>query len=248
MLRTLIDLFRHARRTVVLTGAGISTPSGIPDFRTARSGLWQSADPAEVASLAAFLHDPRPFYEWVTPLVESVLHARPNAAHHALADLERSGRIHAIITQNIDNLHQQAGSRTVHAIHGHLREMACLGCGRLYDSRPFLAELVQRRQVPFCDCGGTLKPQVVLFGEALPRAGMLAAQEAAEQCDLMIVAGSSLEVHPAAGLPLVAKRAGARLAIINLTPTALDQSADIVLLRDVTEVLPRLAAPFLSRF
>lgn len=241
-IRQAIEWLQAARSAVALTGAGLSTPSGIPDFRSPHVGLWQRADPFEVADVRGFRRNPQAFYDWIGPLVRQALKARPNAAHRALAQLERAGRLRALITQNIDDLHERAGSRMVHALHGHMREMHCLACGREYDGALLLRDFLQHGQLPFCDCGRVLKPKVVLFGELLPREVLTAAQVAAAACDLMIVAGSSLEVHPAADLPLLAQRAGARLIIVNLSPTPLDETADLVLRGNVVDVLPRLAA------
>jgi len=236
---------RQAKYAVALTGAGISTPSGIPDFRSPESGVWQKVDPMEVASIYAFRHNPKAFFDWIRPLAHTTLRAQPNPAHFALADLEANGRLRAIITQNIDLLHTKAGSQTVYEVHGSLRRATCQGCHAQIDALPMWQQFVQDNQVPTCDsCGAVLKPNVVLFGEMLPALAMHLAQDAARHCDVMLVAGSSLETAPAGDLPMLAKQAGAKLIIVNLGPTHMDKEADLLFREDVAEFLPLLAAPF----
>jgi NAD-dependent deacetylase len=240
-----IALLREAKHAVALTGAGISTPSGIPDFRSPDSGVWQHVDPMNVASIYAFRHNPQAFFDWIRPLANTTLQAKPNPAHFALANLETSGRLQAVITQNIDLLHSKAGSHTVYEIHGSLRRATCQGCHAQIEALPMWQQFVQDSRVPTCaGCGAVLKPNVVLFGEMLPALVMHLAQDAARSCDLMLVAGSSLETAPAGDLPLLAKRAGARLIIVNLGPTHMDKEADLLFREDVAELLPLLAAPF----
>lgn len=236
------SLLHSADSGIAFTGAGISTPSGIPDFRSPGSGLWEHADPMEVASIWSFRTNPQRFFEWVRPLAAGLLEAEPNPAHFALAHLEKMGHLDAVITQNIDNLHQRADSRRVLEIHGHLRTATCLKCGHQEQIAGEIDTFVERGTIPRCDeCGATVKPDVVLFGEILPMDVMAEATRAAEACDVMLVAGSSLEVTPAADLPASAVRAGARLIIVNRDPTPLDHKADVVVHGDVAEVLPRLA-------
>lgn len=233
-------LIAQARRIVAMTGAGISTPSGIPDFRSPASGLWDHTDPLEVASIFAFRHHPQRFYNWVRPLTLLLLEARPNPAHYALAALEREGKLKAIITQNIDGLHHKAGSQTVYELHGHLREVTCTKCYAVQDSAAAFAKFIADGQAPRHHCGGVLKPNVILFGEQLPMREFVLAQVATKEADLMLVAGSSLEVAPASDLPDLALENRAKLIIINYQPTYLDFRADVVIRADVAEVLPRL--------
>lgn len=241
-------LLQQSRHTIALTGAGISTPSGIPDFRSPHSGLWEHADPVEVASIYAFRHRPQAFYNWIHPLTQLVLQAQPNAAHLALAWLEAYGPVKGIITQNIDMLHTKAGSRTVYEVHGHLREATCLGCKSVYPTDTILPEFVASGEMPRCvGCGQVLKPNVILFGELLPTDVLRRAQLQARACDVMMVVGSSLEVAPAGDLPLLAKESGASLIIVNLSETHLDSIADVVIRADVVDVLPKLADFFMSR-
>lgn len=236
------ELICRARRAVVLTGAGISTPSGIPDFRSEGTGLWSRDEPLEVASLATFRIHPERFYAWFRPLAGQIFEAQPNRAHRALAQMEERGHLRAVITQNIDMLHQKAGSKNVIELHGTLRTLSCTQCFRQVDSSSYLRPFVERGEIPRCpQCQGVLKPDVILFGEQLPQKAWFAAQSEARGCDLMLVAGSSLEVLPAAGLPMQAVEHGAHLIIINHSPTYLGLRADLVIQEDVAEVLPRIA-------
>ncbi len=235
------EMIRRSRYLVALTGAGISTPSGIPDFRSEGSGLWTIYDPMEVASIWAFSRRPEAFFEWVRPLARMIRAARPNPAHYALARLEAAGILKALITQNIDELHQKAGSRRVIEVHGHLREATCIRCYRKVPAAPYLDAFLENGTIPRCEvCGGVLKPNVILFGEQLPAQAFLAAQQEARRADVFLVAGSSLEVAPAGDLPILAKEHGARLILINLSPTAADRYADLQIRGDVAEILPLL--------
>ncbi len=233
-------LVDQAAAVVAITGAGISTPSGIPDFRSPDSGLWDSADPLAVASIFAFRQKPQQFYDWIRPLSHQIVAAEPNPAHYALTTLERAGKLKAIVTQNIDTLHSKAGSQTVYELHGHLREMTCIRCYETLDSATILAQFLQDGLVPQHHCGGVLKPNVILFGEQLPVREYVSAQLAIKEADLILVVGSSLEVSPASDLPEIGLENGARLIIINYHPTYLDRRADLVIHADVAKVLPRI--------
>jgi NAD-dependent deacetylase len=240
-LEQAIDLLRAATYAVALTGAGLSTPSGIPDFRGDYSGLWRHADPLSVASIWAFHDDPGLFYGWIKPVILRAMSARPNSAHVTLAEWEQAGRLKAVITQNIDSLHQQAGSRRVLEVHGHTRTATCMSCRHTIAADPLWSAVVNGGQLISCpQCGGVLKPDVILFGEPLPYATISAAQQETLTCDLMLVIGTSLEVMPAADLPLLAKRRGARIILVNLTPTPLDEHFDVVIHTDVVKALRAL--------
>lgn len=246
LTRQAVDLLKQATYAVALTGAGISTPSGIPDFRSPGSGVWENVNPMEVASIYAFQHRPQAFYNWFYPLTKLLMEATPNAAHVALAQLETHGPLQGVITQNIDMLHTKAGSQTVYEVHGHLRKATCLKCDKQFDAEPFLQKFIKTANVPRCPhCEGALKPDVILFGELLPMKVFQMAQHEAQTCDLMLVAGSSLEVSPVADLPLVARRNGAHIIIVNFTETHVDAWADVVIHADVVEVLPKLAEAFI---
>ncbi len=241
------EVLRSAKHTVVLTGAGISTPSGIPDFRSEGTGLWSHDEPLEVASLSTFRTHPQKFYDWFRPLASQIFDARPNQAHLALARLEQSGRLASLATQNIDMLHQKAGSANLIELHGTLATLSCTQCFRKVDSLPYLKPFVEAGTLPICPhCGGILKPDVILFGEQLPQKAWFDAQRASRACDLMIVAGSSLEVLPVAGLPMQAIDRGAHLLIINNSPTYLDVRADAVLHGDVVDIIPAIVEQALN--
>jgi NAD-dependent deacetylase len=236
------ELFRRARRVVVLTGAGVSTPSGIPDFRSEGTGLWSRDEPMEVASLSTFRTHPERFFQWFRPLAGQIFNAQPNAAHRALAEMEQAGISLTIITQNIDMLHQKAGSKKVIEMHGTLQTLSCTSCYRKYDSKVFVEIFIADGSIPHCTaCGGTLKPDVILFGEQLPQSALFEAQSAARACDLMVVAGSSLEVLPVAGLPMQAVDRGAHLIVINNSPTYINVRADVVIMDDVASIIPEIA-------
>lgn len=237
------NLLAQARHAVALTGAGISTPSGIPDFRSEDTGLWSSYNPMEVATLHAFRHHPDQFFDWIRPLARRLFAAQPNAAHAALAQLQAANQIHAIITQNIDGLHQRAGARHVIELHGNVYSGTCVSCYRVYRSDKFYSDLIDQRVIPRCpECGGVIKPNVILYGEALPVKALMAARRAVSRCDVLLIAGSSLEVAPASDLPMLARARQAKLIMINRGSTYLDDHCDVIIHEDVAEVLPAVAA------
>jgi len=204
----------------VLTGAGVSTESGIPDFRSA-TGIWAEVDPFEVASIRAFHRDPERVWRFYGQRIHLLRDAEPNAAHFALVELERRGLVRAVVTQNIDTLHERAGSREVVEVHGSIRSATCLSCLWSEPADRVLAQL-EETPVPLCPhCGAVLKPGVVMFGELLPADAMERATELARSSALVLVVGSSLEVWPVAGLPLEAPA----FAVVNRGPTALDDRA-----------------------
>lgn len=240
-LAEVANRMRQARHMVAFTGAGISTPSGVPDFRSAGSGLWAQVDPMQAASLTAFRRSPQKFYEWLHPLVASGAAAQPNPAHLALARLEQAGRLQAVITQNIDNLHQRAGSHNVIHLHGSLQTCTCPGCQRGFSFGPFEQELIHNHSLPRCPfCSAILKPGITLYEEMLPAQAWEEASEHALQADLMLVIGTSLEVSPANHIPLMALQAGADLVINTRSTTFLNERAWHVFKDDVAEVLPLL--------
>jgi NAD-dependent deacetylase len=216
----LAELIRERQPCVVLTGAGVSTESGIPDFRS-ETGIWAEVDPFEVASIQAFRRDPERVWSFYRERIHLLLKAQPNAAHTAIATLEGLGLVQAVVTQNIDLLHSRAGSRDVVEVHGSIRSAQCLGCLWSEPADALLAQL-EAAPAPSCpQCGEVLKPGVVLFGELLPPAAMERATHLARSARLVLVVGSSLEVWPVAGLPLEARS----FAIVNRGPTALDEHA-----------------------
>ena len=233
----LAELIGRSACTVALTGAGISVPSGIPDFRTPETGLWAKVDPMEVAHIDVFERDPARFWSYYRPRFQSLGDKRPNAAHRALAELEQRGLLEAVITQNIDRLHRAAGSQAVVEVHGSIDTSSCRRCRTVFG----IAEvegLFDPEGVARCTaCGGPVKPDVVLFGELLPEAAMAQAQELARRAELMLCVGSSLAVYPVAGLPQLTLERGGRLAIVTKGPTPYDQDATLKLEGEVDDEL-----------
>ena len=195
-----------------------------------------------VASLTSFRYNPEDFFQWVAPLVRSIIDAQPNKAHIALAELESQGHVQAIITQNIDALHHRAGSKLVFEIHGHLREACCVSCFKQYETHDLINDFLEDGTLPICvECGGVLKPSIVLYGEQLPADIIRAAVDSLEKADLILVVGSSMEVTPAATLPIAALNRGAKLIIIIHEPTYLDERASVIFNEDVATILPKIA-------
>jgi NAD-dependent deacetylase len=235
-------LLKGSRYAVALTGAGISTASGIPDFRTPGLGLWAEHDPFEVASLSSFRQNPQTFFDWIRPLARRMLAAEPNPAHDALAQLEAMGVLRALITQNFDGLHARAGSQNVYEVHGHIRTATCLGCHRRVPAGDHIRRFVESGDMPRCPvCGEILKPDVILMGEDLPVRMIEGAERAIMRCDVLLVIGTSLEIAPVSHLPLTALARGAHLIIVNNEETYLDGDASVVIRDDVSKVLPALA-------
>jgi NAD-dependent protein deacetylase/lipoamidase len=235
----LAELLRGAESAVVLTGAGVSVPSGIPDFRSPGTGLWEDVDPMEVAHIDAWRRDPDRFWSFYRQRFASLVDKRPNDAHVALAELERRGLVKAVITQNVDRLHRAAGSERVVEVHGSIEYSVCLECR----GRQSLEWVLAREGAPECPtCVTPLKPDVVLFGELLPERAMAEAQELALGADLMVCVGSSLEVYPVAGLPAMTRGGGGRLALVTQGPTPYDAEAEVKLDGDVVEELQAVLA------
>ncbi len=244
-LARLAQLIREADSVVALTGAGISVPSGIPDFRTPRTGLWSNVDPMEVAHIDAFHRDPARFWAFYGDRFASLQGKRPNGAHRALAALERAGLLDALITQNIDMLHRRAGSAEPIEVHGSIATCSCLSCPGAVVELARVRELIDGAAdgVPRCAaCGAPLKPDVVLFGELLDARALARAQELCAGADVLLCVGSSLEVHPVAGLPLLTEGAGGSVAILTQGPTPLDSLAAVRLHGDVVAELEGLLA------
>ena len=229
---------------MALTGAGISVPSGIPDFRSPGTGLWERVDPMEVAHIDAFREDPERFWGFYSERFATLEGKLPNAAHDALAALEAAGMLDAVITQNVDMLHRKAGSRELVEVHGSIERCRCEQCGgyvTLAKARALIA--ADERGVPRCErCISPLKPDVVLFGELLSERAIERARELCEGAELLICIGSSLEVHPVAGLPLLTLRAGGRVAILTQGQTPIDPLAEVCLRGDVVDELASLTA------
>ena len=239
----LAELIREAESVVALTGAGISVPSGIPDFRTPGSGLWEGVNPMEVAHIDAWRADPERFWHFYGSRFQTLRDKQPNGAHLTLVELEMRGKLDGVITQNIDRLHRRAGQQTLVEVHGTIDTSSCLDCRAQY-----VLEDVQQRlgdsvvSVPACDCGEPLKPDVVLFGEFLPDGALEQAYAMAAGADLLLCVGSSLEVHPIAQLPGVTRQAGGQVAIVTTGPTPWDARAAVKLDGDVVAELEAVLA------
>jgi NAD-dependent deacetylase len=241
------ELLSQARRGVALTGAGVSAESGIPTFR-GEGGLWTKYDPVTVSSIASFMADPVSYWQVSKDRGRIALAAKPNPGHTALAALEEAGSLVAIVTQNTDGLHQASGARRVIELHGSGRNVRCLECGNI-ESRQDVQDRLNVQMPPRCRaCGGALlKPTVVLFGEAMPVEAVTAAYDLARHADVMLVVGTSLVVHPAADIPLVAVRAGAPMIVINAEPTPFDRYAEVVIHGRSGEVLPEIVSLLAER-
>ncbi len=239
----LAQLIRQSRSVVALTGAGISVPSGIPDFRSPGTGLWENVDPMEVAHIDVFRRDPSRFWKFYGTRFQTLRDKRPNRAHEVLAELERRGLLDAVITQNIDQLHARAGSRELVEVHGTIAHSSCLVCGLRYELDDVRARQVGDAEgVPRCECGEPLKPDVVLFGEYLPEQELARAEQLAAAADLLVCIGSSLEVYPVAQLPAVTLSAGGTVAIVTQGPTPFDSRATVRLGGDVVDELEAVLA------
>ena len=233
--RTFVDLINSSESAVAFTGAGISTESGIPDYRSPGTGLWEKMDQS-VVSLGGFLKNPSAYYDYAVELYPIRSQAKPNPAHHLLAELEEKGMLRGLITQNVDGLHHEAGSGNVHELHGSLRQVVCLDCSSLSPMDAAMERVFSGQNPPLCvECGGVLKPNAVFFGEALPHIPWESSVELARASDLFITMGSSLQVSPASSLPDTALRAGAKLVILNLTPTPYDSEAALLVREKIGE-------------
>jgi len=240
--RELARLVRCSGSVVALTGAGISVPSGIPDFRSPGTGIWDNVDPMEVAHIDAWRRDPGRFWSFYGQRFQTLGDKLPNGAHKALVELEARDRLDAVVTQNIDMLHRKAGTKELIEVHGSIASSSCLSCGASYGLDEVIARLRRDDGVPACDCGRPLKPDVVLFGEFLPVEALERASTLAGNADLLLCVGSSLEVFPIAQLPQVTLSAGGRVAIVTQGPTPWDSRAAVKLGGDVEDELTALVA------
>jgi NAD-dependent deacetylase len=238
----LAGLIEASERVVALTGAGVSVPSGIPDFRTPGKGLWAKVDPMAVATIDAFHSDTKRFWDFYRPRFHDLADKEPNAAHMVLAELERRELLDAVITQNIDRLHRKAGSDDVVEVHGSIATASCTSCAASYPLEE-VESLFEADGIATCTCcAGKVKPDVVLFGELLPAEAMARAEQLCSSADLLLCIGSSLEVHPVAGLPEVTLGRGGRIAIVTRSSTPYDSDAVVRLDGDVAEDLQAVLA------
>jgi NAD-dependent deacetylase len=245
------EMIAASKRLVVFTGAGISTESGIPDFR-GPDGLWTKVDPEDFTIVRFLASSETRTKVWYS-LVEGglITNSQPNRAHLAIAELEKMNKLSAVITQNIDNLHQKAGNdpNRVHELHGNMQWLICLDCKERYDLELMRRKHASPKHFPLCEkCGGILKPDVVFFGEMLPQRALMAAQKESEMCDLFMVIGSSLVVYPAACMPLYAKQSGAKIVIINMGETGHDEIADVLINAPAGDVMTKIMAKLKTIF
>ncbi|GIO05044.1 NAD-dependent deacetylase [Brevibacillus reuszeri] len=222
-MKQLVEWIKQSACTVVFTGAGMSTESGLPDFRS-QTGLWRGQDPMRLASTWAMEHERDAFLSFYQKRVEGLVSCQPHQGHKILAKWEKQGLVHGLITQNVDEFHQRAGSREVAQLHGTLGSIRCIVCTRTFPSSRYMTP-----DGAACECGGMLRPNVVLFGEALPHEALQQAESWSSQAELFLVLGSSLQVSPANWFPQLAKEQGAKLVIVNKEPTPLDGLADLVI-------------------
>lgn len=236
-IKNLARLFRENGRLYVLTGAGISTDSGVPDFRSPGTGMWEKVDPIATSSVDALYNNPRLFYEEGFSRFAKISSAVPNQGHYMLARLEDLGYLKGLVTQNVDGLHVKAGSKNVWEVHGHLRTGYCLGCKKKYSFEQLVQQVELKRIPPIChNCHSMLRPDVVLFGDPMPSFFLELHQEIQKECDFMLVIGSSLVVYPIADLP----RLAGKMAIINKQPTDFDQLSEVVIREDISKTLTDL--------
>jgi NAD-dependent deacetylase len=238
-IREAAELLVNSKNAIALTGAGISTESGIPDFR-GEGGIWEKYKPEIYGNIKAFMNNPAKFWELAEKIAPTLFKAKPNPGHFALAELEKMDIIKAVITQNIDELHQKAGSVIVYEVHGNINRFDCLGCRASYSKETVLKKLKKdKKKPPLCDiCAAPLKPSVTLFGESLPKFEIYQSQALSQKADVMLIAGSSLEVAPACDLPLYTLRDKGKLIIVNDQPTHLDDRASVVLRHKTGVTLP----------
>ena len=231
-------LLLESKAAIALTGAGISTESGIPDFR-GKGGIWEKYKPEIYGNIQAFLKNPAKFWELAQKIAPNLFKAEPNPGHHALAELEKMDIIKAIITQNIDELHQKAGAIIVYEVHGNVNRFTCFGCRASYTKDQVMRKLKKKKSSPACDyCGSPLKPSVVLFGEDLPKFEKYQSIALSQKADIMLIAGSSLSVAPICDLPLYTLRDKGKLIIVNDEPTPLDDKAEVVIHHKTGIILP----------
>jgi NAD-dependent deacetylase len=239
----LAEMLREARSAVVLTGAGVSVPSGIPDFRSPGTGMWENVNPMEVAHIDAFRRAPDRFWQFYGDRFATLVDKQPNDAHFAIAELERRGIVRGVVTQNVDRLHRKAGSQNVIEVHGSIEWSVCPECGGRVSLERVIEVMAAHPGAPECTaCIAPLKPNVVLFGEMLPEDALSDAYALAAEADLIVCVGSSLEVFPVASLPGVTRDGGGRIALITQGPTPYDDSATVKLSGDVVGELSAVMA------
>jgi len=221
---------KNSKFCIALTGAGISTESGIPDFR-GKNGIWSKYDINEYGTIESFIKNPSKIWKFFEEMIDGFKNAKPNIAHIALAEMEKEGIVKAIITQNVDNLHAKAGSKNIIEFHGNFSKLKCIKCGRKFD---------MEEEMRICGCGGLVKPDMIMFGEEIPKDAIEKSFELAEKCDLILVIGTSCSVYPAAYIPVIAKRNGAKIVEINVEDTEITHLADYVLRGKCSEIISKI--------
>lgn len=238
----LVELILNSNKIIVLTGAGMSTESGIADFRSPGTGLWEKVDPYEYASINSYVSNPTKNLDFMLETGKAIFSARPNKGHKALTRLQKLGKLEGVLTQNIDRLHQKAKTKNIVEFHGNVMEAKCLNCGAVFPITTMVNQTLQGK-TPFCEnCNGMLKPNAIFFGEPLESSVLAKADQMLKNCDLMIVLGSSLVVYPVAWYPQKAISIGAKLAIINIQETDMDSIAEIVIHEKIGEIFPRVVS------
>jgi NAD-dependent deacetylase len=236
------ELILGSKKIVALTGAGMSTESGIADFRSPGTGLWEKVDPYEYASIDSYIAHPTKNLEFMIETGKAIFSARPNKGHKALTRLQKLGKLKGVLTQNIDRLHQKAKTNNIIEFHGNVMEAKCLSCGKVFPITTMVNQVLQGKS-PFCeDCNGILKPNAIFFGELLESEVLAAADKMIVDCDLLIVLGSSLVVYPVAWYPQKALSLGAKLAIINIQETDIDSKAEMVIHEKIGDIFPKIVS------
>lgn len=240
-----IEKFAHlileSKNIVVLSGAGMSTESGIPDFRSPGTGLWEKVSPDEFASIHSYVSNTGKNLKFMLDMGLKIFKAKPNRGHKMLTKLQKLGKLNGILTQNIDGLHQKAYTKNVIELHGTANEAICMRCKKVYPITTMINQVFKKQYVPSCEkCGGLLKPNAIFFGEALHSETLRRADELIEDCDLLIILGSSLLVYPVAFYPHKAISKGAKIAIINIQETDMDHNAEVVIHQKIGDILPKI--------
>lgn len=241
-IKKLVEIILDSQSIVALTGAGMSTESGIADFRSPGTGLWEKIDPYEYASINSYIANPVKNLEFMLETGRAIFSARPNEGHKALTRLQKLGKLKGIMTQNIDRLHHKAKTKNIVEFHGNVMEAKCLQCGKIFPITSMINQALQGK-TPSCEeCNGMLKPNAIFFGEPLESSVLAAADQMLKSCDLMLVLGSSLVVYPVAWYPQKALSLGAKLAIINIQETDMDSLAEVVIHEKIGDILPEIVS------
>ncbi|MFW9942011.1 MAG: NAD-dependent deacetylase [Candidatus Thorarchaeota archaeon] len=242
------ELILDSKKIVALTGAGMSTESGIADFRSPGTGLWEKVDPYEYASIDSYINHPTKNLEFMIETGKAIFSARPNKGHKALTKLQKLGKLKGVLTQNIDRLHHKAKTNNIVEFHGNVMESKCLSCGKVFPITSMVNQVLQGKRPSCEDCNGMLKPNTIFFGESLESDVLEAADQMITDCDLLIVLGSSLVVYPVAWYPQKALSLGARLAIINIQETDMDSNAEVVIHERIGDIFPKIVSIVEEKF